>query len=157
MHAGTWKTKSAFAITKVMVLLQSKNWNYVAEWLSKLTLRIASDVGNCTIFFPPFLCHRSLWMMVLLQVKIEIMSQNGWVNWHYLSSHTAVNCTIFSLFSPKFDQKIEIRHERRNPSSDVSIDIARIKPQFSNLICQKQQIQFPKDSVLAFTMSNSGT
>ena len=38
----------------VIVLLQSKNCNYVAEWLSKLTLSIASDVGNCTIFFPFF-------------------------------------------------------------------------------------------------------
>ena len=75
-----------------------------------------------------------------------------YIDTQYLSSHAAVNCTIFPFF-PKSDQKIEIRHERRNPSSDVSIDIARIKPQFSNLIYQKPQIKFPKDIVLAFIMS----
>ena len=93
------------------------------------------------------------------KVKIEILSQNGWVNWHsvFIVSYC---CKLYDFlhFSSKFDQKIEIRHERRNPSLDVmaaSIDITRIKPQFSNLICQKQEMKFPKDIVLAFNMSNS--
>ena len=75
-----------------------------------------------------------------------------YIDTQYLSSHAAVNCTIFPFF-PKSDQKIEIRHERRNPSA-ASVDIARIKPQFSNHIYQKKQINFPKDIVLAFIMFN---
>ena len=76
------------------------------------------------------------------------MSQNGWVNWHSVFIVSDC-CKLYDFlpFFPKFDQKIEIRHERRNSSSDVtaaSIDIARIKPQFSNLIYQKQQIKLSK-------------
>ena len=85
MLVCTLKLKVYLPSLWVIVLLQSKNWSYVAEWLSKLTLSIASDVRNCTIFFPPFLpADSKLYLQcgsLLVMVQFSRVSPNLIIRW----------------------------------------------------------------------------